>query len=123
MLSAYYSVTSHELNITVIFVKRNKDNVSLYCFSLSFLFYVLGVFELHDCSLFKRGCFDILKPGPEAIKNSCSTQPKMKFFLLINVKMPIMVGILTFMSRQTSILGLSEPEKANVLYIFILMSN
>ena len=37
----------------------------------------------------------------------------MKFFLLINVKMPtIVVGILTFMSRKTSILGLLEPEKS-----------
>ena len=37
--------------------------------------------------------------GPEVIKLfSCSTQLSMKFFLLINVKMPIIVGILTFMS-------------------------
>ena len=37
----------------------------------------------------------------------------MKFFLLINVKMPTItiVGILTFMNRKNSILGLSEPEK------------
>ena len=33
-------------------------------------------------------------------------------FLLINVKMPTIVGILTFMSRKNSILGLSEPEKS-----------
>ena len=31
--------------------------------------------------------------------------------LLINVEMPIIVGISTFMSRTNSILGLSEPEK------------
>ena len=31
--------------------------------------------------------------------------------LLINVKMPTNVGILTFASRKNSILGLSEPEK------------
>ena len=41
----------------------------------------------------------------------------MIFFLLINFKMPI-VGILTFMS---SILGLSETEKAGFLDILILM--
>ena len=35
----------------------------------------------------------------------------MKFFMLINVKMPTVVGILTFMSRKNSILGLFEPEK------------
>ena len=41
----------------------------------------------------------------------CSTQLSMKFSPLINVKMPTLVGILTFMSRKNSILGLSEPEK------------
>ena len=50
----------------------------------------------------------------------------MKFFLLINVKMPTIVGILTFMNRQNDILdiyvGLSEPEKVEFLDIFILMS-
>ena len=55
---------------------------------------------------------DSVGPGPEVIKLfSCSTQLSMKFFLLINVKMPTTVGILTFMSRNNSILGLSEPEK------------
>ena len=34
----------------------------------------------------------------KVIKNSCSTQLSMKFFLLINVKMPTIVGILTFTS-------------------------
>ena len=48
--------------------------------------------------------------GPKVIKLfSCSTQHSMKFSLLINVKMPTNVGILTFMSRKNSILGLSEP--------------
>ena len=42
----------------------------------------------------------------------------MKFFLLINVKMPTVVGILTFMNRKNSILGLSEPKKAEFLDIF-----
>ena len=39
----------------------------------------------------------------------------MKVFLLINVKMPTTVGILTFMSRKNSILGLCDPEKMNFL--------
>ena len=62
--------------------------------------------------------------GPEVIKLfSCSTQLSMKFFLLINVKMPTIVGILTFMSRKNSILGLTESEKRlNFFYIFIRMS-
>ena len=52
-------------------------------------------------------------PGPEVIKLfSCSTQLSTKFFLLINVKMPTIVGILTFRSRKNSILSLSESEKS-----------
>ena len=62
-------------------------------------------------------------PGPEVIKHfSCSTQLSTKFFLLINVKMPTIVGILTFRSRKNSILSLSESEKAEFLDIFIFMS-
>ena len=52
------------------------------------------------------------RSGPEAIELfSCSFQLSMKFFLPINVKMPTVVGILTFMNSKNSILGLSEPEK------------
>ena len=43
-------------------------------------------------------------------------------FLLINVKMPTIVGVLTFMSRKNSILSLSEPENAEFLDTFMLMS-
>ena len=43
----------------------------------------------------------VRKSGPEVIKHfSCSTQLSMQFFLLINVKMPTIVGILTFMNRK-----------------------
>ena len=53
--------------------------------------------------------------GPEVIKLfSCSTQLNMKFFLLINVKMPIIVGILTFLSGKNSSVGLSEPNKSRI---------
>ena len=45
----------------------------------------------------------------------------MKIFLLINVKMPTIVGILTFMSGKNGILGLSEPINAEFLDIFILI--
>ena len=37
--------------------------------------------------------------------------PRILFFLLINVKMPTIVGILTFMRRKNSILGIYDPEK------------
>ena len=46
----------------------------------------------------------------------------MKFFLLINVKMPTIVGILTFISGKNSILGLSEPKTADFFYVYILTS-
>ena len=60
---------------------------------------------------------------PEVIKLfSCSTQLSMIFFLLINVKMPTIVGILTFTSGKISILDLSEPKKAEFLDIYILMN-
>ena len=48
---------------------------------------------------------------PGVIKKSCSTYLSMKLFLLINVKMPTVVAILTFMSRENSILSLSEPKQ------------
>ena len=54
----------------------------------------------------------LLNTGPELIKLfSCSTQLSMEVFLLIYVKMPTIVGILTFMRGKNSILGLSEPKK------------
>ena len=82
-------------------------------------------------------CFKFLCDGQGAVRQailyverheviklfSCSTELSMKIFLLINVKMPTIVGILTFMSRKNSILGLSEPKKKAELFdIFILMS-
>ena len=45
---------------------------------------------------------------------SCSTQLSMNFFLLINVKMPTIVGILTFMSGKIGILGSSEPNISQI---------
>ena len=55
----------------------------------------------------------------------------MKIFLSINVNMPTMDDILTFMNRKNNILGLSEPEKMLIVsyvytyehfHMFILMS-
>ena len=42
----------------------------------------------------------------------------MKFFLFINVKMPTIVGILTFMSRKNSIISLSEPTRSQISIYF-----
>ena len=53
--------------------------------------------ELKDLN-FAGNIFD--RTGPKVIKLfSCSIQLRLKFILLINVKMPTFVGILTFMSR------------------------
>ena len=44
--------------------------------------------------------------GPEVIKLfSCSTQPSMKFSLLINMKMPTTIGIFIFISREIFMLS------------------
>ena len=52
-----------------------------------------------------------LQPGLEVIKLfSCSSQLRLKFILLINVKMLTSVGILTFMSRINYKLLSFEPE-------------
>ena len=41
-----------------------------------------------------------------------------EIFLLINVKMPTIIGILTFMSGKNSILGTSEPKKCQISWYF-----
>ena len=58
------------------------------------------------------------------IKARISTRPRdnINFFLFINIKMTTIVGILIFMSKKNSILGLSEPKKLNYLTFFTLMS-
>ena len=50
-------------------------------------------------------------PGPEVIKLfSCSAQLRLKSILLINVKMPTIVSILTFISRINYRLWSSKPS-------------
>ena len=50
--------------------------------------------------------------GPRGYKTfSMLNSVEHEIFLLINVKMPTVVGILTSMSRKNSILSLSELEK------------
>ena len=43
---------------------------------------------------------------------SCSDKQRMLFFMLITVKMPTIVGILTFMSWKNSMLNWDEHEKS-----------
>ena len=52
-------------------------------------------------------------PGDEVIKIMFNSAEH-EFFLLINVKTPTSIGILTFMSRKNSSLGLSEPENSGI---------
>ena len=56
------------------------------------------------------------RPGPEVIKLfSCSTQLSMKFNMLINVKMPTIVGILTFINMMNTKF---KRMKARNVFIF-----
>ena len=56
----------------------------------------------------------VQQPGPEVI-NSRSTQLSTEFIMLINVKMPTIVGILTFMSIINTT---SESLKVREVIIF-----
>ena len=61
----------------------------------------------------------LLPPGSKVIKKDfLLNSAGKKIFLLINVKMPTIVGILTFISRKNSILSLYEPEKKLDFLIF-----
>ena len=49
----------------------------------------------------------------------CSTELSMKFFLLINVKMPTIVGILTFISRKKQHCCLIRALKTQIFFLFL----
>ena len=51
---------------------------------------------------------------------SCSAQLRLKFILLINVEMPTIVGILTFISRINYRLWSSEPSISIYLGYFCI---
>ena len=56
-----------------------------------------------DFSLILKVKHEYFCPGPGVISFfSCSIQLSMKFILLINVKMPTIVGILTFIEQDKS---------------------
>ena len=61
-------------------------------------------------------------PVPVTGLVSCSTHLSMKFFPLINVKMPTIVGILTFMSKKIAFWAYLSLKIAEFLDIFRLMS-
>ena len=75
---------------------------------MSFIVFDLYLFSKENCSRSEG-------PGPEVIKLFlCSTQLSTKFILLINVKMPTIVGILTFISMINTT---SERLKARKFFI------
>ena len=77
---------------------RMKMKVSL--FALKFKFETNFDFIVWTGYRYERYIY-AMEPGPEVIKQfSCSTLLSMKFFPLINVKMPTFIGILTFMSGE-----------------------
>ena len=60
----------------------------------------------------------IVIPGSKVIKLfSCSAQLRLKFILLINVKMPTIVGILTFISRINYRLWSYKPSISISMYV------
>ena len=54
---------------------------------------------------------------------SCSAQLRLKVIVLINVKMPTIVGILTFISRINYRLWQSEPEIQPIFVMSVIMSS
>ena len=61
----------------------------------------------------------ITHPGPEVIKLfSCSNQLSTKFILLINVKMPTIVGILTFISMINTTTKSLKARNVFILQLF-----
>ena len=61
------------------------------------------------------------KSWPQGYKtSSCSTQLSIKFILLINVKMPTTVGILTFISRINTASESFKARKSFIFYNFTL---
>ena len=84
-------------------------------FFFYFIFYFFFHLFIFVSLLNSHHSLDKSDPGPEVTKLfPCSTRMKMKIFQLINVKMPTIVGILTFMCGKNSIFCLSEPEKSRI---------
>ena len=72
-------------------------------------------FAFMDAAICDQMHFTKIVSGPKVIKLfSYSTQPSRKFILLINVKMPTIVGILTFISMINT---RSEKLKARNFFI------
>ena len=64
-----------------------------------------------------------LKSWPRGYKKSCSTQLSTKFIQLINVEMPTIVGILTFISMIIKHLRDLKQETSLFVGILVFMSS
>ena len=74
-----------------------------------FILYSIQIID-HDFSL-----------APELLL--CSTQLSMKFILLINVKMPTIVGILTFISRVNTSSESLRTRNTNLFSVLVFMNS
>ena len=104
-------------------VADNLPSTLVFIFAIQIMFLLeINIHVLLLFKLFKHADGVDSRAVPEVIEIfSCSTQLSMIFFRLINVKMPTNVGILTFMSRKNSIIGISEPEKKLNFLIFLYL--
>ena len=96
-------------NLCFPLVKRNEATKLPYCISKIPIDLVRldgGLYIVHAAFTLNIWADMLEKSGPEVIKLfSCSTQLRMKFSLLINMKMPTVVGIFKFFSREIFMLS------------------
>ena len=131
-IGIYLTVRGTDEGFSVLNFFKFTDNMfdlhwALFVLLLKLFFIVIllrrfyGSQEIADVTIC---CFCrvlIGKRGPEVIKLvSCSTQLSMKFFLLINVKMPTTVGILIFMSGKIAFSAYLRLRKMNFLIFLYL---
>ena len=77
------------------------------------------VYGSHQALKCLQTCIKCAGSGPEVIKLfSCSTQLSMKFSLLINMKMPKIVGIFIFISREIFVLSYVKQKRMYNRWLF-----
>ena len=101
----------------------NLHNLSLLSREKSLFFSILVflcAFEISNSDELSMKEIYLARPGPVVLNlSSYSTQLSIKFTMLINVKMPTNVGILTFISMINTT---SERLKARNLFICLYFS-
>ena len=92
---------SHEISYLVFFSKIKKDvGKFVVCCSCDWRFKGYNTTVSRSTTVIGQINKSPMQPGIEVIHPfPCSTQLSIKFILLINVKMPRIVGILTFITR------------------------